>query len=371
MKREVTFILLLLLTVSTSYGQQVNDTTEFALVDKLIDILTVNSKNEDFSMVFYPTGDYSEQTGLSVGVMPILTWKRDKEGEYFRPTSLIPSLEISTKGMYDADLSLILFGLGRWNIFASGFFTYTPNTYYGINQTQPQDSSAYFNKIFGAIGEMSYALNPKWFAGLRFDVQYNDFDKIEGDALNESVNGYEGGFTPGLGPVLKYDTRDDIIYPSKGSFITTAFVYYPGQYEFNHFFVDARYFIPLEEDKKILALNYLYHNKSGNVPFYQLNQLGGKNRLRSIGQPNRFIDEQMMLFQAEYRQEIWWRIGMTAFFGVGNVFGEIPFTQDMKYGGGLGLRFRLVDEINLNFRLDIGFGNYQQQGTWITSREAF
>ncbi|MGB0837008.1 MAG: BamA/TamA family outer membrane protein [Flavobacteriaceae bacterium] len=382
------FLVLAMLSFSSSLWAQEdyktvqkNDTLtsgEFHLAEQVMDFLTI--EGQKFSVVTFPIGGYSEQTGLSVGLMPIFTWKNTKEklgSTYNRPTSLIPSFEISTKGMYDADLSLILFGIGNWNLFMTGYLTYTPNTFYGINELDPVEISSYFNTIYGGNGEFTYGLDKNWFVGLRFDLQHNSFEKIQGDALNESVLGYQGGNTVGLGPVVKYDSRDDIVYPTKGFFGTVAFATYMqgmgNTYQYQHFYTDLRYFIPLANDKNVFAFNYLYHNKVGDVPFYALNQLGGKKRLRSIGQPNRFMDKQLMLLQAEYRREIWWRIGMTAFFGLGNTWGQehTALTKDMKYGGGLGFRFRLSEEVKLNFRMDIGFGNYDQQGTWLTSREAY
>ena len=70
----------------------------------------------------------------------------------------------------------------------------------------------------------------------------------------------------------------------------------------------------------------------------------------------RYRDFYTLVFQAEYRLHIWWRMGTVLFASTGQVSNGIgQFTLDgFKYTGGFGFRIRLNDE-GLNLRLDYGF----------------
>jgi hypothetical protein len=62
--------------------------------------------------------------------------------------------------------------------------------------------------------------------------------------------------------------------------------------------------------------------------------------------------------QAEYRFPLFWRLGMVAFAGAGDVFDKFNETSfsTLKYAVGTGFRLRMLPEEKLNSRLDIGYG---------------
>ena len=66
----------------------------------------------------------------------------------------------------------------------------------------------------------------------------------------------------------------------------------------------------------------------------------------------------MFATQAEYRRELFWRIGMVAFAGFGGIARELnQFRSDeLLPAGGAGLRFRLTKTNPINFRVDYGRG---------------
>ncbi|AZQ65307.1 hypothetical protein EI427_24130 [Flammeovirga pectinis] len=363
------------------FGQVSSDTlTDKNVVDKIIDVITYDAKK--FTTVTYPMAGYSEQEGFSIGVMPVFTFKDKKEKEhikrrFYRPTTLIPSVMVSTKGLFNVDASLVMFGKGRFNMYFTGIYQYVPNTFYGVNNLAPADTSQFFNRRFSSFGEVSYELTEILFIGIRYDIQQNKIEDIQGEILNDKVLGYDGGFSLGLGPIFKFDTRDDIVYPTKGSLLKVAVTTYPeffaNDYKFWHFYTEFSHFFSVKNEKNIIGLFGAFHMQNGDIPFYYLNQLGGSKRLRSIAQPNRFIDKNYYMAQVEYRRDIWWRLGAVLFAGAGNVYGSNGTNafEEIKYTVGAGLRFQLVEDMRLNFRIDYGFGNYNQNGLWLTTREAF
>jgi hypothetical protein len=129
---------------------------------------------------------------------------------------------------------------------------------------------------------------------------------------------------------------------------------------------DARYFkftgdafknIKLGTDRRILALRFYgehnNHAKNRETPFHQKAKLGGfggfprlSQTLRSFDD-NRFIDDNAMLFNIEYRYRVYdnrnWRVTQVFFFDDGQVFqtlGKFQFSNFREsYGGGFRLDY--------------------------------
>jgi hypothetical protein len=66
----------------------------------------------------------------------------------------------------------------------------------------------------------------------------------------------------------------------------------------------------------------------------------------------------MLAAQAEWRSELWWRLGAAAFFGEGLVahdFGAFKWSDRLP-GGGVGLRFTVATQNHVNLRVDYAWG---------------
>jgi hemolysin activation/secretion protein len=87
----------------------------------------------------------------------------------------------------------------------------------------------------------------------------------------------------------------------------------------------------------------------------------------------RFRDRQMMTFQAEIRQKLFWRIDGTLFGAVGQVGYKVnDYTFDQtKLAGGAGLRFRFNRRDRLNIRLDYAGGTDTSPSIYFAVGEAF
>ena len=80
----------------------------------------------------------------------------------------------------------------------------------------------------------------------------------------------------------------------------------------------------------------------------------------------------MFAAQAEYRLELFWRIGLVGFFGVGQVAsGFDKFSkQNWLPGGGFGLRLLVAKENHVSLRIDFAWGR-DSSATYISGGEAF
>ncbi len=102
------------------------------------------------------------------------------------------------------------------------------------------------------------------------------------------------------------DTRDHPGHPTRGGLYRVTAAGYSdrdyGKYSFRRYEAEAAQFVPLVEDKWVLALHAweVFSDTSGGntVPFYLMPSLGGKNTLRGY-QDFRFHDRDMQVFNAE------------------------------------------------------------------------
>jgi len=87
----------------------------------------------------------------------------------------------------------------------------------------------------------------------------------------------------------------------------------------------------------------------------------------------RYVERNMMAGQVEYRKTFKdSRFGMVAFVGTGDVFNKIDQlkVKNLRPNFGVGLRFLLDKEENLNIRADWGFGD-NSNNLYLNIAEAF
>ncbi|WP_338235614.1 BamA/TamA family outer membrane protein [Persicobacter diffluens] len=348
---------------------------EMKLVEDVMDWVTIDK--EKYTLSFYPLLDYSERAGLDVGIMPVIVLKdqkeRKRETKYSRPTTIIPSFAYSTKGQMMLDTDVIYYHTNGWLLGARILWYQIPDTFYGIGGPNVAPTE-FLTNTFGATGVWLNPLTDVFFLGLSYDVSWVDNSRFEGESLDESIRGFEGGFTTGLGLDARFDTRDDILYPSRGQLFTFDYRYYFGDFNFHHLELDLASFWKIGSAKNVIGAQAYYEFVLGDdVPFYKLPQLGGKHHFRAIGHPNRYIDNQIYYVQAEYRRHIYGRFGAAAFGGWGNTHAEWenPFVKNGKWMYGAGLRFQLLPDDHLNFRLDVGKTAGEEMAIFFTMREAF
>jgi hypothetical protein len=196
-----------------------------------------------------------------------------------------------------------------------------------------------------------------------------------GGLLDERrIPGAEGGATVGVGPGLAWDTRDHLLVPRHGSFheliVLTHQPFLASQYTYTTLELNLRKFIPVG-DTHVLALNFVGKAQWGDVPFFDMAQLGGQDLLRGYFE-GRYRDKAMVALQTEYRFPLVWRLGAVVHAAVGQVAPSIArlAPQRPKWSVGPGLRILINRDEQLNLRADAGFG----PGTWgiyVTASETF
>jgi hypothetical protein len=240
--------------------------------------------------------------------------------------------------------------------------------FFGIGNDTPDEAEEVFRYSF-----VSVRLTPMKNIGRRvfigpdiqvadyYDTKLNPADgKLESQLLTGEIPGYQGGLNVGIGAVVVNDNRDNVAFPSSGHYLEVSAHRFGdpfgGDFEYNKFYLSASKYIAHKPDH-VLAGNVVLNLNNGEVPVQRLATVGGEQILRGYTR-NRFFNNNFAGLQAEYRFPLFWRLGMVAFAGAGDVFDRINDTSfsSLKYALGTGLRLRLLPEEKLNSRLDIGYG---------------
>ena len=162
-----------------------------------------------------------------------------------------------------------------------------------------------------------------------------------------------------------FDYRDNPGLPHKGVMIALGWgkfdnVNTNNLFNFYRFSLDARGYIPLGANQRVIALRAATINSdpaSGNsVPFFLQPSLGGGESLRGYD-PYRFQGDKMLLLQGEYRWEASRRFELAFFGDTGTVAnqGSRLSIDKMKSDAGFGIRFKSSRTTLL--RLDIARSN--------------
>ena len=369
-RRSYTSIVLLLVILQLLFFHEIRAQSD-----------SIKSKKVNFSI--YPVFGYQPETRFTFGVISFFVFDvADQENDqYHRPSILSPYLlyTLNNQILIAIDFDMYLKN-GYYLDIKPRYYKY-PDFFFGVgNNNNIEDKETYTNEFVRLDGRFMKFINSKWSTGLRFDIQNNnlyDFDE-NGQLIGSDLAGIEGGTNVGIGPTVKFDTRDNILYPSQGSFIRAEINFYSkgfgGDFNYTHYLLDFRKFISIKNEKNIFAFQLAGNFTSGEeVPFYKLSKVGGDSRLRGIENANLYIDKQSFWMQAEYRRTLFWRLGAVAFAGFGDVASGLDKFrfQELKYVVGLGGRFQAMKDEKLNVRLDAGIGRGGQYAFYLSVKEAF
>lgn len=179
------------------------------------------------------------------------------------------------------------------------------------------------------------------------------------------------------GTFLRINTLDNSAGPRAGGFYLFQFNRYDDRrfsaYGFNLLEADLRQYIPFYNQRRVIALRartLLTDTHAGeSVPFYLQPWLGGGDDLRGF-RPFRFRDRNSLLFNAEYRWEIFAGLDMALFADAGKVFprrGQLNFSR-LEKSGGFGFRANVRNHTFL--RLDFAFSREGFQA-WFKFNDIF
>jgi outer membrane protein assembly factor BamA len=267
---------------------------------------------------------------------------------------------------------------GRYMVSAQLGYSKFPDKFYGIgNATRADDEETYTSRGARAELEARRRVAPGLYLGAACEIRDTEIIEREEDGLlaGGSVRGSEGSLVSGGGLVLAWDTRDNVVNATSGSYHTASVFrtggLLGGDFSFTRYTLDLRRFVPVRQGH-VLGLHGYGRAVTRDVPFDLMPRLGGQNIMRGTFQ-GRYRDRWLLATQAEYRFHLWWRLGAVAFAGAGQVAERLDAVSlaDLHPSVGGGLRFMLDPRDRMNLRFDLGYGRDGASGVYITIGEAF
>lgn len=293
--------------------------------------------------------------------------------------------------------------LGKERIAGTGFrteayFQYEnrPNEYFfgiGPNSSKGEGygyerEDTHLEYLVGYKPGMVYSTN----ARLRF-TNTNIYGGTDG-SRGRHGEGLLGPQVPGIegDKILTYqldterDTRNQGSLSTQGSLARLLWSYNDGvdgsDAGFYRYAFEGAKYLTLGSKRRVLAGHILaeHQNESSGhyVPFHQMARLGGFGPFNYLTQPlrgyenNRFTDNSLLLFNLEYRYNIWeyrdWKTDAVIFTDIGQVFDRIGDARfdHFKVSYGTGLRTSVANFVALSLEIahgDEGTAYYAKSST--------
>jgi outer membrane protein assembly factor BamA len=321
---------------------------------------------------------YTPETRLAFGGAGSYIFQLGGCDNKTRPSSISPLVIYTLEKQFIGELKAELyFKNNNYRLVTEFIYWKYPHRFYGIGSRtleENREDYTYRNtKLY-----LTFLKKIKEGFNLGFQYRFIDWQitKMEegGQLASGVIPGTEGGTLSGIGLVVNRDTRDNIFSPGRGDLFEFNVRVYPkflgSTFEFTRFTLDLRKYFPLFSSH-VFAIRSLAVMQTGSVPFLLLAQMGGPYVMRGYFE-GRFRDKNLLVFQAEYRMPLFWRLGAVGFVGIGSVaekFSQLDL-GNLKSAYGIGLRFLFDKKERIQLRMDIGWGK-NSSGFYVSIFEAF
>lgn len=388
LRHLVLFLALLVPTLSVAQEQE-PDSVKMSLplraangvinvAETVLDALTIDRPS--WSLALYPAASYSSRSGFAIGIMPML---QIRSSRLPRPATITPSALVSTKRMFEVQCDADVYFNHRLDLTAKFEAQRQPDNLYNIGNQRNKHSVADYDfsrqmltaELLKGIGSSS-----PWRIGVTADFDRYSFSNIDAapsdSSLAINLASDADGSNFGLGATFGFDSRNNTLWPTSGSYMRLKVLGYGKIAGHGHAFgsttLDARRYFGLRSDRLILALQAYADLRWGDTPFPKLATCGGTRLGRAIGHNLKYIDNTAWLAQAELRAPLFWRVGGTLFGAVGNVGNRWDnIFSNLHLMCGAGLRLAVFPGKGLNLRLDGGISSRGDKALYFNIREAF
>ncbi|HEY5281372.1 MAG TPA: BamA/TamA family outer membrane protein [Polyangia bacterium] len=256
-------------------------------------------------------------------------------------------------------------------------FTDTPSSFFGIGPNTPESAEESYTQS-GMELQIAYQtmVREGLYLGPDMAFAYSRlYDETPGGLLAQgAVIGTGITREIGIGFLATYDSTNSKLYKHRGSRVQLrGRVNHPwlgGSHAFWGGSLGCRHFVPLFWNM-ILAFQLAAGTTNGDVPFYDLEPLGGDKLLRGYSS-ERYIAKHFLGGQAELRYHVFWRFGGVFFLGVAEVENRVrDFGTTPRAAAGMGWRFAINRRQTINLRFDITYNSDGEAEKYIKLREAF
>jgi len=359
-------------------------------MSKLVEFFTLrpNSKRVQADSSVYPSKiiiapiiSYSPETNFAFGLGNKFLFKLKGSGEETRTSNMPISIQYTLNNQFIFYSGFEIFSPGEKYMLTGNLLIQSfPRLFYGIGRLTPEsnEEEMQFSQILVEPIFLKRMFTRYLFigGGIRYNKIYNIQYEQDGLLENTDVPGNIGSEVLGAELAMVYDSRTNLINSNSGWYAEFTYGIYDKSFGSSHSFkltrLDLRKYINLSEKRwEVLAFQMILHFANDQTPLAELANLGSEEIMRGYYE-GRYIDNNMVAFQMEYRRRIKGRVGGVLFLGLGDVTPQIrDFNlSNLRYSYGFGLRFMLEKRENLNLRFDWGFGD-KTNNYYLNVSEAF
>ncbi len=350
----------------------------FFIVSKACYSQVQDSTEKNFRFYPLPILSYSPETRGTFGAVGLATFRFKNEPLSSRNSQFEIGAAYTQEEQLFVYMPFDLFIKNEdwWIRGLTGYYDFR-YFFYGIGNQATEDQEELYDLDFFRFRIDALRLVRKhWYLGTRYWLEdYKVVDVEEAGLLGTNdIIGSEEGLVSTAGIISLWDTRDNYNYPSSGHFLEALMLLNAHElgsdFRFSRISLDYAFYKSI--GKNVIASNIFVVGMQGDPPFNELAFIGGSNKMRGY-YLGRYRDKNLAIFQVEWRRMLFWRIGLTAFAGFGNVAPELyAFAlSNTRSSGGLGFRFQLDDKEKINFRVDYAIGERGSSGFYVAFREAF
>lgn len=325
-------------------------------------------------------------TGSGFALGPEYLRRDLQDGRMIFRTSAVASL----RGWYLGDVQFTMPRLARNHLFLDLHSTYRNFggiNYYGQGPDSSKEARSNFRlEDHSHLGTLAWTPHRHVKIGLTggylgvnigpgTDNRFVSTDRIFGPATTAGID-QQSDFLQG-GGLLQYDWRDNPGGPRRGGNYYARYTYYfdrdLGRYDFRRLDAEVQQYFPFFNERRVIALRgksvTTYTRAGQRVPFYLQPVLGGSDDLRGF-RPFRFYDDNLLVFNAEYRWETFSGLDMAIFADAGKVFAQHSQwnVRDLEASYGIGMRFNVRNDVFM--RIDVGFSHEGYQ-VWVKFNNVF
>ena len=336
------------------------------------------SEERDLGVAPLPVVGYSQDTGALLGAAAFIFWE---------PLTNVTSTTDNTLtvvGFYGfrnvvgfpVNLTLNLAD-GAYRSEVGSFIGRAPSDFYGIGpDSDLDDAEVYTSFTIDMEAAFLFRVDRNLYAGPVVNWIYQDIVETDDGGILDTRNltGDDRVRSVGAGARVEWDTREPQLYPFSGHLLRVSTVGHPGGIGSHRGYtavsLDYRqFFNPWGEH--VFALQGRTDVAIGDTPLHFLPYLGGSAAMRGYPE-GRYRDDIAVQGQLEYRFPVVWRFGGVVFGAAGQVASSIAEIDlsGLPLAGGIGLRFAVNPEENINIRIDLAFTR-EGPGFYVNLREAF
>ncbi len=219
----------------------------------------------------FPIIFYSDETRLAGGAGVQAVY--ETESEQHSSTIGLIAFYTQNKQYVIQVAPELYFKQGSYKLSGGIAYLHYPDKFYGIgNNTSKDDEEDYTSRRFQFNPILQKKIFSKLYVGFQYNFGYAKLTETEvGKLLDKGIIlGSEGGSVSGIGLVATYDSRDNNLYPTSGSYHQFSAVAYEAglgsDFTYNSYLLDLRHYRPMFE-KHILAFQGVIGINTGNPPF--------------------------------------------------------------------------------------------------------